>query len=58
MGEGVCDLEVLSVRLRGAGGLVNGVRLVWGAQRVTVLVLCVGCWVVVGRVIAHARERQ
>ena len=51
-------MEVLSVRLRGAGGLVNGVRLVWGAQRVTVLVLCVGCWVVVGRVIAHARERQ
>ena len=31
MGEGVCDLEVLSVRLRGAGGLVNGVRLVCGA---------------------------
>ena len=30
MGEGVCDLEVLSVRLRGAGGQVNGLRLVCG----------------------------
>ena len=29
---GVCDLEVLSVRLRGAGGLVNGDEAsVWGS---------------------------
>ena len=54
MGEGVCDLEVLSVRLRGAGGLVNGVRL---------CLICVSVdrcgWSVVGGwVIAHATERQ
>ena len=46
MGEGVCDLEVLSVRLRGAGGLVNGVRLVCGPACDGACLVCglVGWW--------------
>ena len=51
-------MEVLSVRLRGAGGQVSGVRLVWGAACDGVCLVC-GLMVVGGWwVIAHARERQ
>ena len=55
MGEGVCDLEVLSVRLRGAGGQVNGLRLVCGPacdgaclERVRVWWANGGWWLVSG----------
>ena len=41
----MCDLEVLRVRLRGAGGLVNGVRLVCGPACDGACLVCGGWWV-------------